>query len=77
MRVETNERLAHRNRQIAQYLFFATFGILILGLVVINQQASTISQQSPMLHKGPAHSILCPDASSTLPLHLQANCLRK
>ena len=34
MRVETNERLARRNRQFAQYLFFATFGILILGLVV-------------------------------------------
>jgi hypothetical protein len=49
MRVETNERLAHRNRQIAQYLFFATFGILILGLLVINQQASTISQDNVLL----------------------------
>ncbi len=43
MRVETNERLARRNRQIAQYLFFATFGILILGLLFINQQASNFS----------------------------------
>jgi hypothetical protein len=44
MRVETNERLARRNRQIAQYLFFATFGILILGLLFINQQAATVSR---------------------------------
>ena len=49
MRVETNEKLAHRNRQIAQYLFFATFGILILGLVFINQQAATISQDNVLL----------------------------
>ena len=49
MRVETNERLAHRNRQIAQYLFFATFGILILGLIVINQQAASISQDNVLL----------------------------
>ncbi|MCK6577674.1 MAG: NERD domain-containing protein [Anaerolineae bacterium] len=39
MRVETNDRLVRRNRQIAQYLFFATFAILIGGLFVINQQA--------------------------------------
>lgn len=39
MRVETNERLARRNRQIAQYLFFFSFGVLILGLFVINQPA--------------------------------------
>ncbi|MBK8026086.1 MAG: NERD domain-containing protein [Chloroflexi bacterium] len=38
MRVETNERLVRRNRQIAQYLFFATFAILIGGLFIINQQ---------------------------------------
>ncbi len=49
MRVETNERLAHRNRQIAQYLFFATFGILILGLIVINQQAASISSDNMVL----------------------------
>lgn len=40
MRVETNERLIKRNRQIAQYLFFATFAILIGGLFVINTQVS-------------------------------------
>ena len=49
MRVETNEKLAHRNRQIAQYLFFATFAILILGLIFINQQATTISQDNALL----------------------------
>lgn len=46
MRVETNERLAHRNRQFAQYLFFATFGILILGLVFINQQATAVTDDN-------------------------------
>ncbi len=46
MRVETNEKLARRNRQIAQYLFFATFAILIIGLFVINQQAVTISDEN-------------------------------
>lgn len=40
MRVETNERLIKRNRQIAQYLFFATFAILIGGLFIINTQVS-------------------------------------
>ena len=43
MRVETNERLARRNRQIAQYLFFATFGVLILGLIFINQQTASLN----------------------------------
>jgi hypothetical protein len=38
MRVETNVRLARRNRQIAQYLFFASFGLLIIGLLVSNVQ---------------------------------------
>lgn len=40
MRVETNERLVKRNRQIAQYLFFLTFAILIGGLFIINTQAA-------------------------------------
>lgn len=48
MRVETNERLARRNRQLAQYLFFATFGILILGLLFINQQATTVTEDTVM-----------------------------
>ena len=46
MRVETNERLLRRNRKIAQYMFFASFGIPIIGLVLINQQAATPSSQS-------------------------------
>jgi hypothetical protein len=33
MRVETNERLAKRNRQIAQYLFFLTFGVIGVALL--------------------------------------------
>ena len=49
MRVETNERLARRNRQFAQYLFFATFGILILGLVFINQQATAVTEDNMMV----------------------------
>ncbi|MDZ4764992.1 MAG: hypothetical protein SGI73_10605 [Chloroflexota bacterium] len=36
MRIETNVRLARRNRQIAQYLFFASFGLLIIGLLISN-----------------------------------------
>lgn len=38
MRVVTNAKLAKRNRQWAQYLFFASFGLLILGLFVTNRQ---------------------------------------
>ncbi len=49
MRVETNERLAHRNRQIAQYLFFATFGVLILGLVFLNTQVSSVAEGNALL----------------------------
>ena len=39
MRVETNDKLVGRNRKIAQYLFFFSFGILILGLFLTNRQA--------------------------------------
>lgn len=46
MRIETNEALARRNRKIAQYLFFATFGILLLGMIFINQQAATITDEN-------------------------------
>ncbi|MEP7292454.1 MAG: nuclease-related domain-containing protein [Chloroflexota bacterium] len=49
MRVETNEKLARRNRKIAQYLFFATFGILILGFIFINQQARTLTEDNVAL----------------------------
>ncbi len=50
MRVETNERLARRNRQIAQYLFFATFGVLILGLVFLNTQVSAVADGNVLLN---------------------------
>lgn len=46
MRVETNEKLAQRNRKLAQYLFFATFGVLLLGILFVNQQAATISSEN-------------------------------
>ena len=46
MRVETNEKLLRRNRKIAQYMFFASFGIPILGLILINQQAATPTSES-------------------------------
>lgn len=39
MRTEINERLVKRNRRIAQWLFFASFGILIGAFFVTNQQA--------------------------------------
>lgn len=41
MRVETNDKLAYRNRQIAQYLFFASFGLLIVGLLISNVPVTT------------------------------------
>lgn len=46
MRVETNEKLARRNRKLAQYLFFATFGVLLLGMIFINQQAASITEDN-------------------------------
>ena len=36
MRVVINQRLVQRNRKIAQYAFFATLALLILGLFVTN-----------------------------------------
>ncbi|MBN1963645.1 MAG: hypothetical protein JW910_03290 [Anaerolineae bacterium] len=41
MRVAINERRVRRNRQIAQYSFFGTLGLLILGLFVINAAPPT------------------------------------
>jgi len=41
MRVETNEALIRRNRRLAQWLFFISFGILLLGLFVINAPAAS------------------------------------
>jgi hypothetical protein len=39
MRVETNDKLVQRNRRIAQYLFFFSFGVLIAAFIITNQQA--------------------------------------
>lgn len=39
MRTEINERLVKRNRRIAQWLFFISFGILIGAFFITNQQA--------------------------------------
>lgn len=49
MRVETNEKLLRRNRKIAQYMFFASFGIPIVGLFLINQQAATPTSQNVLV----------------------------
>jgi hypothetical protein len=49
MRVETNEKLLRRNRKIAQYLFFASFGVPIVGLFLINQQAANPTSESVLV----------------------------
>ncbi len=41
MRVVTNKKLARRNRKLTNYLFFGTFGALILGFIVINASLLT------------------------------------
>lgn len=41
MRVVTNKKLARRNRKMTNYLFFGTFGALILGFIVINASLFT------------------------------------
>lgn len=41
MRVETNDRLVRRSRQIAQYLFFGIFATLIGAFLIINQVSAT------------------------------------
>jgi hypothetical protein len=60
MRVETHDRLVKRNRQIAQYLFFGTFAILIGGLFVINSQAT--DQQSNLAIIALLQALLLPIA---------------
>lgn len=38
MRIVTNEKLVSRNRKLAQYLFFISFGLLGIGLFVAGRQ---------------------------------------
>ena len=45
MRIVTNRKLARRNRKMTNYLFFGTFGALILGFIVIN--ASLFTNDTP------------------------------
>lgn len=49
MRVETNWVITKRNRTIARYLFFFSFGVLILGLFVINGQAAQADPENAFL----------------------------
>ena len=41
MRIVTNKKLARRNRKLTNYMFFGTFGALILGFIVINASLFT------------------------------------
>ncbi len=41
MRIVTNEKLVRRNTRFAQYLFFFSFGVLIVGIFLINQPLLT------------------------------------
>lgn len=41
MRVVTNKKLARRNKQLTNYLFFGTFAMLILGFIFINSSLFT------------------------------------
>ncbi|MCY4071930.1 MAG: nuclease-related domain-containing protein [Chloroflexi bacterium] len=41
MRIVTNKKLARRNRKLTNYLFFGTFGALILSFFVINASLFT------------------------------------
>lgn len=43
MRIVTNSKLAGRLRKIAQYLFFVTFAIPLLGLFLINTQTDDVT----------------------------------
>ena len=48
MQIVTNTQLAERNRKFATYLFFATFGVLIGGFLLINQIIFTEALPPPI-----------------------------
>ena len=49
MRIVTNKKLARRNRQMTNYLFFGTFGVLILGFIFINSSLFTGETPEPLI----------------------------
>jgi hypothetical protein len=50
MRILTNARLASRNRRIAQWMFFASLGVPLLGLLLINTTTSSPNTQSSLFY---------------------------
>jgi hypothetical protein len=52
MRIETNWRLAQRNRRIAHFLFFFSMAVLIGGFVVANTQLSATTNQTDATNLG-------------------------
>ena len=49
MRIVTNQKLIARNRKLAQYLFFASFGLLIVGLFASGQQTASMANDDMLL----------------------------
>lgn len=47
MRIETNLRLAKRNRRIAHFLFFFSMAVLVGGFVIANTQLTGANRESP------------------------------
>lgn len=65
MRIETNQKLIKRNTQFAQYLFFFSMGVLVIGFLVTNQQLLGVD---PTSDAAVALSLLVP--SIILPIGL-------
>ncbi len=49
MRILTNARLASRNRRLAQWMFFASMGVPLAGLLLINTSSSGQATNSDLL----------------------------
>lgn len=49
MRIVTNQKLIDKNRKLAQYLFFASFGLLIVGLFASGQQTASMANDDMIL----------------------------